>query len=492
LRLVKEASRKDICKVLNAAGIALLVVSDDGENFLAPFPARFVAVTSGPDLSVYVNDVDLDGANAIGFGADVGRMSLRVGEYVGIVAEYSARNWRSVQAALRRSPASIMLVAPMKAEAFRQYLQVAGLAPEQFVSSLASVCPGLRDWWSSIAPVPQAAPTTERPVEEFRLGLAYALSKNPDALVVAAPAFSELAAEDRVLLCTALRDVKKTVLLWNDSDDPFSEPLPSRVVHIRPEGRQYRSYADPRAKIPRPVRRADNCEIVVLRLPEGDREVRVAGQLGVVVNQPSMSWNEVGHFIRVARKATNLFDRPTTLVAPGLLTNAAAFPLLRRDAAALDLSGLTARYPGLVREWGSLVPYLEALRRSVPNLEALLTDASAATHFWLAMAFALNGEARLVFVRERDFRLIPQNARSRLVASMATKTLVVWKDNLSMPFAAPQPIDVLLTGNARIISVAGPNVLWQELDVETRRAVFGDSFAPPIIDPTIVLAEEGA
>jgi ABC-type multidrug transport system fused ATPase/permease subunit len=503
LRLVKEAHRKQICGALTATGIAILVVSDDGVDFLTPKPARFVAIGIEPGgTDVRLKELNIEDANAFAFGTDIGRMSLRDGEYVGILAEYSPGNWRSVRAALSSgsagTPAKIKVVASLGPEIFRPYLQVAGIAPDQFAASLTASYPKLRDWWSSVARAVQvgadssSARTNDGPTDEFRCGLAYALSNDPHSVVISASAFNELAADDRILLIAALKDAKKAVLLWNDGGVLFSEPLPSRVVHIRPDGKQYRSFPDPRAKLPRPTREARSAEDVVVRLPEGKREIKVAQQVGVVVNQSTMSWNEVGHFVRIARKATDLFERPATIVAPALFTNAAAFPLLRADAAAIDLSGLTISYPGLIREWWSLLPYLEALRKGAPDLEPMMADASAATHFWLAMAFALNGDARLVFVRERDFRLVPQNARARLIASIAAETLVVWKDNLSLPFVEPQPANVLLAGNSRIISVAGPHVLWQDLDVETRRAVFRDSFASPITDPTAVLAEEEA
>ena len=503
-RSLRQTERSAVCTALVSAEIKVLLVNDDGRPFIIPTPDSCIVIRSDKHANASVHETTLDQANDLAIGDELTALKMPAEEYLGVIAEAPRINWQAFSDLLqaeagKEGRASVKMAAPLLLETFETLEGMGKGASGLDFARLHSGYAGLSAWWTQLqaqleAVVQAGGEQAEQqdqisPSLEFLLGLGHVLCEQPKMVMFLHQDFRLLTLEEREMLLAAMRQAKMRVIVWKVDATPFESPMPERILHLRGDGQRFRSYTTSIGAVPVHVDAGSKSD-ATLHLATGKQLVKAKPQIGLIVNQPTMTWAEIGHLAQVARKSTTLFEGHATLIAPTLFDGTTSFPLIGREVQEIDIAGLQASFPALSAEWSALLPFVHAFGSFRQSVETLLADASPATRFWLTTALALSEESSLIFARERDLRMISQNARARLVASLDDQILVVWKDGLSVPFAHPQPKHVLLANNEEILAVVSAETGWDDLPRDIRSAIFRETFEISSPDSGTTLADE--
>lgn len=477
-RLFRQSERTRLINAFHVQRTVVAIINDDGERFVLPAPHKFV-VAENLGQAAILREATQSEAEEIAFGLDVSRMAIPSGTYASMVVENPHLSWRHVQRALSAESLSVQFAAPVPEKVF---------LPDYLVDfpHLNRTYPQLKQWWGFLAnPVAVSSGREALPERAVLQALAFALSRGPSALVVPEELWRRITESARTLLIQSLRETVGTVLVWNCSGKPLPSPQPDSVYQVRADG-TYRVLS---------VAAGGKPSSVSARRPRHSIDLRWEGRhfplhrtVGVMANQSSLSWHQIRHLIAVTGGQKSIFSRPASLIAPAMLTSPESLLFIRADIERLDIVSLQAMYPEIAGDWWTILPLLNALRRNEP-MGQLLMEASPSDRFWLATALAMNHDADLIFVRERDLRSISQIVRSRFVASLRDQVLVIWKDN-PQPFILPAPDHVVLANSSGIASVVTGKLPLEGLDPETRHKVFAEAFAAPAPDSSLVMTDE--
>lgn len=500
LRAFRQAERGALYDGLLTMGIQLVVVIDDGEEPIKPEPSRFLILESDGTLTEGNRSDAIVALHA----GQTAELVLPSELYLGVSAESPIANWQTISAALATSSGEtghpeIRAVSAWGPATLQQMLEV-GEAGDHFdLVRLRERFPMLSSWWIQLEQA--LVSQTERDVEivadaaaalppiEFTASLGHALTSAPIAVVLLRKEFAELDVDVRSTLVQALEQAGIRLLIWNVVNSTFDVPRPQGLVHLRSAGRPHLIHRRYLGSMPfrpdsSPVR-----EMVVSLPGELPVTLDVGKQLGIIANNSDLTWNEVRYFRSLAGRVTPFFGSRTALIAPGFIEHKVFLDLIAPQLAQIDFAALHACYPGLSREWADITPFVSACALNKLD-DFAMACTSPATCFWLVVAVALDGGAKLLFVRERDFRLIAQKARTRLLNSLQDHSLVVWKENVSTPFVQPRPKHSLAVANSGVIAVLSEGTTWDELAGDIRREVLRERFAPSSIVASMPLPEQ--
>ena len=483
-RKVNESRRKNVIIILQNANIATLILNRSADKFCLPRPTQYWAYSPARH-SLF----DISEADSVPLHLKKTRVKPLDKDQVS-------------KAPVRTATAKYDICLPVSSTAYKAYRTVLSNCQSATVfplnvdtartqklafdfNGLHTAYPTLSGVWMRAYSILNQSYYVEAPSpilakikNSIVLGLTLALQQKPNILIFPHDILKQIRQSDRKALFKVLHEANIQVATRRRPEESTLLPLAENSLYIDPDGLDMSIISYAVRVVGSPI---ESLEVDV----KGIRRIVKEGEtLGLVGNHRGMNWHILNLLETVIGEDVPRLFEHVSILAPNLFLEEFDSDLFNDIVKQIDLEKLGALYADLSHKWGEVMAIMKSARAS--GTRAL----SANQAFYMALAAALTHETKTLFIDEDDFRLIPQAERVQVVKSLNPCLVVVWKNQMRLPFIKPQPSTGLMVDLSGIIGEFAGHETARDISARHYKRLICQPFRPPSFEQSDLLMEE--
>ncbi len=320
-------------------------------------------------------------------------------------------------------------------------------------------------------------------------GLAVALNSHPELLVFDHEVPAKLRQNQRPAFYKALEKAGLRIAIIGEPGQPELRPEATHRLAISAELNLVRKL-DKGVNLPAP--RTFSAEHKV-QIGEVSLDIAIGETFGIVANQGAFDWTTYRHMKNlIGDAAPRLFQNPS-IVSPNLLLGKTVSDIAIKGLAKIDFGRLKFLYPALAANWDEarkihhlLLSFLESAGDQY-NFSNKVTPRNA---FYLTLASALTHNPETLYVREDDFRLLPQSERMKIASALKGILIVVWKNHMRGAFIKPRSPHALMLENSGVIAITKSEFNARDILPSQYKRLIAEPFKSPSADLSDIMIED--